>query len=211
MQTTASRPRQNRTSTILLAVGAAVLAAGVVVLVLKLTSGNSSTNNQQAAPTPVPKTAQQQEPKTPVQPNGKPVDPHIAYSALPADLRASITKFVMTAVVRRNVASSWDVTTPGLRQGMTKKQWATGNIPPQPFPVYKFNKSKFHVHAKTPNEVGVYITIGATPKSGLKTTTFDIGVHKFGTPPHVHWKVDYWMPYYTPSMPMAGNGGAGGA
>jgi hypothetical protein len=201
---TASRPRQNRTlSTILLAVGAAVLAAGIVVLVIKLTNGHSTSANHQA--TPLPKSAQ---PNIPSPQSQK--DPHIKYSQLPADVRATVTKFVMTAVVRRNVASSWKIVTPGLRQGMSKKQWATGNIPPQPFPVYRFSHSAFTVKAKLPNEVAVRIQMMATPKSGLRATSFDIGVHKFGKPPHVHWKVDYWMPFMTTSLP-AQNNGPGGA
>jgi hypothetical protein len=201
VQSTASRPRQNRTlSTILLAVGAAVLAAGIIVLVIRLTSGSSS---PQVSPAP-------SQSSKPVIPPPPPAAPHIKYTQLPASLRATVKKFVMTAVVRKNVDASWNITTPGMHQGMSKKQWATGNIPPQPFPVYRFGQSSFHVKAKTPNEVAVRIGIMATPKSGLHATTFDIGVHKFGTGKHVHWKVDYWMPFYTPAMPaqQVGPGGA---
>jgi hypothetical protein len=204
VQSTASRPRQNRTSTILLAVGAAVLAAGVVVLVLKLTSGSNSSTHQQANPAPSHAGKQFVPPKPPTA-------PHIKYSQLPEDLRATVKKFVLTAVVRKNTGESWDITTPGLRQGMGKKAWAKGDIPVQYFPVYKFGDSHFRVTAKTPNEIALRIGLQATPKSGLHATAFDLDVHKFGKPPHVHWKVNYWMPYYSPAMPMQGSGGAGGA
>src|SRR5438132_13878099 len=110
VQSTASRPRQNRTlSTILLAVGAAVLAAGVIVLVIKLTNGSSTTTPQQAAP-PSHAAKPTAQPKPPAL-------PHITYSKLPAQLHATVKKFVLTAVVRRNTAASYKLTIPGLTQG----------------------------------------------------------------------------------------------
>lgn len=205
LDSAASSSRNKFLNTGLLVLGAAVLAAGIILLVIKLSSNGSSTTSQQsqqqvAPPTqganpPVPKATQ---------------DVHVKYASLPAQLRATVKKFVLTAVVRKNVAASWDITTPGLRQGMTKKQWATGNIPPQPYPVYKFDQASFHVHAKTPNEVGIWIGLSAPPKAHLRAVTFDIGLHKFGSGPNVHWKVDYWMPHYTPPMEDA-NPGPGGA
>lgn len=201
VQSTASRPRQNRLSTILLAVGAAVLAAGIIVLVIRLTSGSSSSPQVNPAPS---------QSSGPVTPRKPPAAPHIKYTQLPASLRATVKKFVMTAVVRKNVDASWKITTPGFHAGMSRKTWAKGTIPVQYFPVYRFAHSHFSVKGKTPNEVTVRIGMMATPKSGLHATAFDIGLHKFGTGKHVHWKVNYWMPFYTPAMP-AQQSGPGGA
>jgi hypothetical protein len=202
VQSTASRPRQNRVlSTILLAVGAAVLAAGIVVLVIKLTDKGSSTAPQQAAT-----------PSHAAKPNVAPPPPalpHVKYSQLPAKLHATVKKFVMTAVVRRNTGESYKITTPGLRQGMSAKAWGKGDIPIQYFPVYKFGKASFVVRDRTPNEVLVRMGLMATPKSGLHATQFDIGLHKFGSGRSVHWKVDYWMPFFAPAEPAQSNGPGG--
>src|SRR6266516_3014694 len=163
VQTTASRPRQNRTlSTILLAVGAAVLVAGIVVLVIKLTNGSSTTTPQRAA-TP----SHANKPSTHTAGPKIPTLPHVKYSQLPAQLQATVKKFVMTAVVRRNTGASYKITTPGLRQGMGPKAWAKGSIPVQYFPVYKFDKASFVVRNRTPNEVLIRMGLQATPKSGL--------------------------------------------
>src|ERR1700754_4267609 len=43
------------------------------------------------------------------------------------------SKFVKTAVMRQNLAASWSVTAPTMRQGFTLKQWKTGAIPVVPF------------------------------------------------------------------------------
>lgn len=202
VQSTASTPRQSRLPTILLAVGAAVLAAGIIVLVIRLTNGSSSSTSSQVSPA-------QSHSSKPVIPPKPPAAPHIKYSQLPAGLRATVKKFIMTAVVRKNVASSWNITTPGFHAGMSRKAWAKGSIPVQYFPVYQYGHSNFNVKAKTPNEVAVRISMAATPKSGMRATTFDLGVHKFGTGKNVHWKVDYWMPFYTPAMPAQQSGPGG--
>jgi hypothetical protein len=200
VQSTASSSRPSRVlSTILLAVGAAVLAAGIVVLVIRLSDRGSSTPPQQAA------RPSQANPSKPTALPTRPGATHVKYAQLPAQLRATVQKFVMTAVVRKNVGASYRITTPGLRQGMGAKAWSKGDIPVQYFPVYKYGKASFTVRNKTPNEVLVRMGLMATPKSGLKATTFDIGLHKFETGKNVHWKVDYWMPFMATSMPMAGN------
>ena len=42
--------------------------------------------------------------------------------------------FLRTAVLRRHVERSWPLTSPKLRQGLSRRQWATGNIPVIPYP-----------------------------------------------------------------------------
>jgi len=42
--------------------------------------------------------------------------------------------FVRTAVLRVDTVCSFDLVAPALRQGMTKRQWASGAIPVQPYP-----------------------------------------------------------------------------
>ena len=43
-------------------------------------------------------------------------------------------EFVRTAVRRNDLAASWHLIHPNLKQGMTKEQWLTGDIPVVPFP-----------------------------------------------------------------------------
>lgn len=45
------------------------------------------------------------------------------------DARRVAGEFIKTAVARKNLAASYDLVSPELRQGMTRKQWATGEIP----------------------------------------------------------------------------------
>ena len=45
-----------------------------------------------------------------------------------------LRKFVLTAVDRQDVGSSWQISAPSLREGFTRKQWSHGNLPVVPYP-----------------------------------------------------------------------------
>jgi hypothetical protein len=45
----------------------------------------------------------------------------------------TIKLFIATAVARVHVERSYDLVTPAFRQGMTRRQWATGDIPVVPY------------------------------------------------------------------------------
>jgi hypothetical protein len=44
-------------------------------------------------------------------------------------IERTVRHFIASAVERDHVAASFSLVTPELRQGLTKQQWATGNIP----------------------------------------------------------------------------------
>ena len=41
-------------------------------------------------------------------------------------------KFILTAVQRKRLSEAWDLVGPGIRQGMTYKEWLSGAIPVVP-------------------------------------------------------------------------------
>ena len=54
----------------------------------------------------------------------------------PADRAAISTlldRFVVNGIARRAPAAAYDLSTAALREGMTRKEWATGNIPVYPY------------------------------------------------------------------------------
>jgi hypothetical protein len=58
---------------------------------------------------------------------------------------ATAREFMITAVRRERVADSWELAAPSLRQGMSREEWARGEIPVVPYPVdfakYRFDYS----------------------------------------------------------------------
>lgn len=115
-------------------------------------------------------------------------------------------EFVLTAVARKNLAASWPLIHPELRQGYTKKEWLKGDIPVTPFPVSKVEQARFRVAETYPNEV--VLEVALIPNKGAKgveALTFWLGMKKVGVPAHKHWEVYYWMPRYSPPVPKTPN------
>jgi hypothetical protein len=109
-----------------------------------------------------------------------------------AGITQTLDKFVATAVKRHDVAASYDLVTPELRNGMTRAEWAKGDIP-----VYPYNARGRAFHAWTLSyiygkEVGV--TLMLRPRDLRQDTfAFDVTMKKI----HGRWLVDLFMPAAT--------------
>ncbi len=124
-------------------------------------------------------------------------------------LHGLITRFVETAVARKNLAESYRLVGPALREGFTQKQWVAGNVTVVPYPVDKktwlaFEKPdwsyarsvQFQVHVITPNR----------PLQVAQAGVYDFFVDVIKVKRHGHWRwlVNNWVPRWTPPIPNAG-------
>jgi hypothetical protein len=109
-------------------------------------------------------------------------------------------EFILTAVSRKNLAKSYDYVHPELRQGMTRKQWATGDIPVVYYPAKVLDKTAFKVDESYENEI--YMEVALLPKagSGWKPQIFYIGLKRVGGKKGP-WAVNYWVPRARPELP----------
>ena len=103
-------------------------------------------------------------------------------------------KFIKTAVARRNLESAYDIVGPSIKQGMTLKEWKTGNIAVIPFPVDKLDYAPFKVDYSHSNDVLMEVALLTKDGSGIKGQTFFIGIKKFGKGDNARWLVDNWVP-----------------
>jgi hypothetical protein len=121
------------------------------------------------------------------------------------EVHALIKRFVMTAVSGKNYAASYSLVGPTLREGISRKKWATGYTTVSPYPVnaktyltydrhvsgdYQYaNSARQQVHVITPDD----------PKetSLQRTDTFFVFLIKR----HGHWLVDNWVPRWTAPIP----------
>jgi hypothetical protein len=102
--------------------------------------------------------------------------------------------FIDTAVLRRRVDDSWEITTPRLRQGLTRKEWDTGNIPVTPFQAEAVAEIKYDLDWSGEDLVYLNIAIVPKPESNVDGQAFDIGLQRRGEPADHKWLVDYWVP-----------------
>jgi hypothetical protein len=102
-----------------------------------------------------------------------------------------LAAFLATAVARKNVASAWGLVGPQLKSGLTRREWDTGSIPVQPYPVANIGLGKWEsVEYSYRNAVGLSVLLMPKPGSGQAPATADVDViNRDG-----RWLVNYFMP-----------------
>ncbi|HXH88005.1 MAG TPA: hypothetical protein VNI55_05300 [Gaiellaceae bacterium] len=117
--------------------------------------------------------------------------------------RRAAGRFLLTAVPRKNLAESYELTHPDLRQGLSKKEWLTGNIPVQYYPADNLEIATFKVDESYADEA--IIEVALLPKKGedIKPQIFFIGLKKVGAGDSGKWKVHYFAPRAPPAIPNA--------
>lgn len=144
----------------------------------------------------------------------RPGKPTIVQVSVPADFRTAkregvlrvAAEFVNTAVRRQRVAVSYDLATPALRRGYTRKTWATRDIPVQPYPL-DFARYKL----KGSFTDSVWLQVAVYPDRKHKTipaAVFDLTLKPFSDGKSRRWLVDSWAPAgYTgvPAGPLGGS------
>jgi len=113
-----------------------------------------------------------------------------------------LAAFLSTAVARKHVASAWNIAGPQLKSGLTEREWDTGAIPVQPYPVANKGLGEWEsVEYSYRNAVGLSVLLLPKPGSGQAPATADVDVVKH----RGHWVVNYFMPnkYHGNPVPAA--------
>ena len=179
------RPRFRWLNKVLVLGGPIVLALGVAVFVFTIF-------REPLPSTPPPKWT----PPAPKQPAAVKLDPAA---------RRVAGRFILTAVARKDVGASWSLVHPSMRAGYSKREWANGEIPIQPYPIERLDEARFHVVESFKNSL--LIEVALIPEKGaekdVRPAVFRLGLKAVGTGAKRHWLVDYWMPHWTPPVPSA--------
>lgn len=103
-----------------------------------------------------------------------------------------LREFILTAVDRRDVGRSWDISAPSLREGFTKKQWSRGDLPVVPYPAANKGLGRWSfVQYSYSDTIGLEVFLFPKPGSGWSAMTADVELVKGHDG---KWRVDYWMP-----------------
>jgi len=104
------------------------------------------------------------------------------------------TRFVRTAVARKNLDVAYRISGPGVREGMTLKQFLTGNIAVVPYKITKKTSASMKIDKSyaTSAQLELYLV---TPGHPGRDFFVDM-VKKNGK-----WYVDGWGPRGTPPIP----------
>ena len=102
-----------------------------------------------------------------------------------------LRQFILTAVDRQNVGTSWAISAPTLREGFTRKQWSKGDLPVVPYPAADRGLGQGYVEYSQTDAVGLEVYLFPKPGSGYSALTADVEVVKGQDG---RWRVSYWMP-----------------
>jgi hypothetical protein len=117
-------------------------------------------------------------------------------------------EFILTAVARKNLRKAYGLVGPQIKQGMTLKEWMTGNIAVIPYPVSDIKFAPFKIDYSYPKHALLEIALLPTAKAqarGIKPQLFFVDLKKLNG----RWVVDGWVPRSSPVVPSdsSGNGG----
>jgi hypothetical protein len=118
---------------------------------------------------------------------------------LSKDARLVAGRFVLTAVQRKNLAEAWKLVGPAIRQGLTYKQWLTGNIPVVPF-TDEISLAPMKVDFSSKSYALLEVIL--LPKNAkVKSEIFTLEMIKVGKGKNRHWVVNSWAPRSHPAIP----------
>jgi hypothetical protein len=198
VQTALSSPRFNR---ILLWSSALVLAAGVLLVVSQL-AGGSDKSSRSPDPGFRPTLPTKQ-----VQLKNAQGVPITKFEQLDDKTRTTIRTFLATAVAREHLDRSWAAIAPSMKKGYTFKQWANASaLPVVPYPNADVNTAQYYLDYASTKEILIEVGLSVKPEikgeARTRPTAFQLGLSPVGKGAQKQWLVDYWMPRWTPPIPI---------
>jgi len=109
-----------------------------------------------------------------------------------AQITRAIDVFVNHAVKRSDTVAAYDVVAPELRPGISRREWAVGDIPVYPFPARGLTHP-WNILYVTREEVGLELQLIPRAHSDVGPIIF----HIYLRPAHGRWLVDSFMPVAT--------------
>ena len=114
---------------------------------------------------------------------------------------AAANTFLRAAVARKDVARSWDVVDPSLREGYTRAEWRTGDIPVVPYPV---ESAIYRLDFAHEDVVGWKVSVYPKKGSSVRGMLFYMDVKRG---PDARWRVSNWSPAASGLSPGQSAGG----
>jgi hypothetical protein len=153
-----------------------VVAAFIVVLVLLI-------------PSPDPMVEEELQPGVPQV--YKPPKPLQLTPRTRRQLDATVDEFVRTAVMRRDLERSWELSSPALRIGITRREWLSGDLPVYPYPADPA-RTEWDLDYADEEEVALNVTLVPRKGSSDAPAVFGVSLAPVGRGAHRHWLVGSW-------------------
>ncbi len=140
-----------------LAWGSGALVAFVSLVVLAIALPKSHGKHYRLAPTGT----------EPVDVNTVPAKQVRVTPALRREVNRTLVAFVRTAVTRADSAAAWNLVTPLMRIGISRRDWNNGEVPVNPFPAEISDEPSWRVLTSYPRDLTIDLVL--QPRSGAHT------------------------------------------
>ena len=112
--------------------------------------------------------------------------------------------FILTAVARKKLGAAYDLVGPEIKQGMSRAEWAKGEIPVVPYPVSPKGITEMKVDVSEADHALLEVVL--VPRSGdeTKPQLFSIELRTGGRGKAKHWLVVGWVPLGAPPILRGG-------
>jgi hypothetical protein len=117
--------------------------------------------------------------------------PLVVTPAIRSQLHRMAVLFVETSVGRQHPERSWQLVDVSLRQGLTRADWKTGNIPVVPYPVE--GVAFWRIDEADADHVLMELVLTPKPHTGLLSKTFLMEARPSAG--RKRWLVTSWTPY----------------
>lgn len=91
--------------------------------------------------------------------------------AMPKQALDTAKRFIDAAVLRKDVAAAWAISTANVHGGLTKTRWDSGAIPVVPYPREKFGGARFKVDRSRQRDVLLEVLL-SSHKLGVQPVDF---------------------------------------
>jgi hypothetical protein len=116
------------------------------------------------------------------------------------EVDATVDEFVRTAVLRRDLARSWELAGAGLRLGSSRAEWLDGELPVYPYPADP-ERTAWDLDYADESEVALNVTLVARRGEREPPEVFGVSLEPVGRGESRRWLVGAWYPRGSVSQP----------
>jgi hypothetical protein len=109
------------------------------------------------------------------------------------EVEATVSRFVQTAVLRRNLAAAWKLASPNLRSGVKYEQWVHGDLPVVAFPRSAYAGASWKLDYAHSDDI-VFDVLIASKADAISTGVFALELKPYGRARARRWLVESWVP-----------------
>ena len=125
------------------------------------------------------------------------------FEQLDPQVRSTIRTFLATAVARKHIDQAWAVVAPSVKAGYTFAKWKNAHaLPVVPYPIDDINRVQYFLDYASTKEILIEVGVGSKPELKIRPASFQLGLVPVGNGAQTQWLVDYWMPRWTPPIPV---------